>query len=1038
MTLTTWDGSASTNWATDANWDTGTAPTTNDDVIIPDTSSLNNPTLVTAGANVTVNSLFMAANATLVGGGYIVIVTGEADGSGATTDGYAVDIDGIISGELDIELRTAATTSIDLNASSGSVWDLKINHASCVAQLDAGFTCGNLVIVAGELATGGHALTVTRLTTIGTGSGEDVATLTCAASTISLGSTLTSGYAVIVEIGGTFVGGSGAHTMGSFKVGANNANAKATFTTGVTTINAKSNDSNKAIRIAGPNAGFDDGNGTVTFTYAGAIAIQTSTKPFYNVIVNHASCDITLIDALTVANNLTITAGELDTTGSNFALTVTEDVSVTGTLTGNASAISVKTLTIASGGTYSATSGTTTITGAVGSNYAINNGGTFTHNSGTIDFTGSVQQQTNDGLVLHNVICNNSHSNGLIYRNNTMNDLTVNASKNMSYYSGGGAITVNGDATISGHFNKNGSASGSGAYSFGSLTILSGGTYYATSGTTTVTGEKSATGFAMHNAGTFTHNNGTVTFNDNASHIGVNTFYNLIIECGSSSGYIQARAISGSTITVANDFTIKEGRFNFETVGNTFTVTRNTLIESGGVYSYGTGETADPDRATGAHNHGSLTIASGGTFNATTGTTTLTSETSGGYTWRNDGGTFTPNSGTVTTNSSVDTKIKENTFYNLILNQSTSGKFVYWEDTSGNTCTVANDLTITTGRLRGLVASDTVTVTGDVSVAANGTFNHSSVWTGAVNHGSLTIASGGTYNATTGTTTILNETGGYAWKNDETDGTGFVHNNGTVHVDFQTGGGTGDTKVQELTWGHVKWTGDEASHEIHFIPQTGSTVTIAKDLTVHEGYCRPYSFSLANWIVTEDVLIESGGTLGPQSHTGDYSFGSLTIASGGIYQATQGTTTITGKTSGLALDNAGTFTHNNGTMKFTDNDYVTVKNNIFYNVILNTTGGTYAVLFQDTSGDNVTILNNLEIIRGDFELSTAGDTLDIYGKTILNSGTGNTGARFNNDKDQTGTITHHGLVEIISGTYHVEDGGTVNMAGIRNVGGLVD
>ena len=125
-------------------------------------------------------------------------------------------------------------------------------------------------------------------------------------------------------------------------------------------------------------------------------------------------------------------------------------------------------------------------------------------------------------------------------------------------------------------------------------------------------------------------------------------------------------------------------------------------------------------------------------------------------------------------------------------------------------------------------------------------------------------------------------------------------------------------------------------------------------------------------------------------------------------------------------------------MKFTDNDYVTVKNNIFYNVILNTTGGTYAVLFQDTSGDNVTILNNLEIIRGDFELSTAGDTLDIYGKTILNSGTGNTGARFNNDKDQTGTITHHGLVEIISGTYHVEDGGTVNMAGIRNVGGLVD
>ena len=29
-------------------------------------------------------------------------------------------------------------------------------------------------------------------------------------------------------------------------------------------------------------------------------------------------------------------------------------------------------------------------------------------------------------------------------------------------------------------------------------------------------------------------------------------------------------------------------------------------------------------------------------------------------------------------------------------------------------------------------------------------------------------------------------------------------------------------------------------------------------------------------------------------------------------------------------------------------------------------------------------------------------------------------------------------VKIITGTYHVEDGATVNMAGIRNVGGVVD
>ena len=185
----------------------------------------------------------------------------------------------------------------------------------------------------------------------------------------------------------------------------------------------------------------------------------------------------------------------------------------------------------------------------------------------------------------------------------------------------------------------------------------------------------------------------------------------------------------------ANDLTVKEGIWKRDSASETMTIDGNVLIESGGTL----GQTSN----TGADNFGSLTINSGGTYNATTGTTTLTSETSGGYTWRNNGGTFTHNNGTVTTNSSVDTKLRENTFYNLIINQSSSGKFVYWEDTSGNTCTVANDLTITTGRLRGLVASDTVTVTGDVLVDANGTFNHTSVWTGSINHGSLTINSGG-------------------------------------------------------------------------------------------------------------------------------------------------------------------------------------------------------------------------------------------------------------------------------------------------------
>ena len=125
--------------------------------------------------------------------------------------------------------------------------------------------------------------------------------------------------------------------------------------------------------------------------------------------------------------------------------------------------------------------------------------------------------------------------------------------------------------------------------------------------------------------------------------------------------------------------------------------------------------------------------------------------------------------------------------------------------------------------------------------------------------------------------------------------------------------------------------------------------------------------------------------------------------------------------------------------KINDNDHSAVKENTFYNVEVESNLGDYAVSFeaQGGGGNAFTILNNLTITRGDFELVNANDTCDIHGQTIIN-GSSNSGARFNNDKNQTATITHHGLVKIITGTYHVEDGATVNMAGIRNVGGLVD
>ena len=88
--------------------------------------------------------------------------------------------------------------------------------------------------------------------------------------------------------------------------------------------------------------------------------------------------------------NLTITAGELNTnSGSNYAVTVAGDCYVAGTLTGNASAISLGSLEVAASGKYNATSGTTTITAedsVTGFAWDVNGTDSFDNNDGTVLF----------------------------------------------------------------------------------------------------------------------------------------------------------------------------------------------------------------------------------------------------------------------------------------------------------------------------------------------------------------------------------------------------------------------------------------------------------------------------------------------------------------------------------------------------------------------------------------------------------------------------------------------------------------------------
>ena len=82
MAVVTWDGSASTDFATGANWNTGSVPDNTSDVVIPDCSSINNCIL---DGDRTINSLEVQANGNFSMNNHDLTIDGE-NGSGRALD----------------------------------------------------------------------------------------------------------------------------------------------------------------------------------------------------------------------------------------------------------------------------------------------------------------------------------------------------------------------------------------------------------------------------------------------------------------------------------------------------------------------------------------------------------------------------------------------------------------------------------------------------------------------------------------------------------------------------------------------------------------------------------------------------------------------------------------------------------------------------------------------------------------------------------------------------------------------------------------
>ena len=518
--------------------------------------------------------------------------------------------------------------------------------------------------------------------------------------------------------------------------------------------------------------------------------IKVDNGTLHNLTINSSGDEVKAASNLTLGGNLTITAGELDILTRD--LTVTGNIDVDGgNLTINDSAVSCAKLIVESGDTITAahSSNALTVTGAgIGNNRSIDFTGAI---SGTLDIITTHSGTREDDLSASSGIVNHltvNHADAVMRMNAayTVGSLTITAGQFSTADAGGSskALTVTGEVNVAGTLTCNSSACSFGSLDSTGLTNLA-----DSSGSTLITNENSD-GLSIV-AGTYStcvpakikHNNGTVTFNnhsDPAAHAAIvcgnsnatDGLYNVIIDGANTVVDTYDPGGSGQECKIHNNFTVTNGSFQVNGASNPFDVGGDVLVSAGKMF----GDAAAP---TGAMSFGSLTIESGATFRATSGTTTITSENGSGFAINHDG-TFTHNNGTVTVTTADTTKMDLNgtgNLYNLIINS--SGHINQWD---GNT-TIDNDLTITAGTFQQYGFSDTLTVTGDVSVT--GVLGHTS-GTGAISMKSLTINSGGTYKSpANGTTTI---TGGGADGDANTSfyrhtaGT-FTHNNGTLVFD---------------------------------------------------------------------------------------------------------------------------------------------------------------------------------------------------------------------------------------------------------------
>ena len=890
----TFNSAGDGNWNADATWTEAGQPGTGDHAII------------TAGHTVTLSANDTTGSVQILG-----ILAGSSNELICDDGGQAIifDNDGELSGNLKLTLTSGTNRTIDTLGTGGSnILELKINSAGVTFTLATNTTIASeLYVTDGKLDTSTFSLDVGSLTSIAASGELDINDSDVEIGSIYILGTLTAahssnvleltdgGYGDIVNNDGTISG---------------TVDIYITSTTG------------RSLDLKGSSGNFNDmeidGDGdTFTLANESPITVDGNWTTASGDTVDTAGLTLDVAGTIGGSGNWIVGVGSVTAGFWHSSVLVTVS---TGTLVTDSNDFRPNAVTVTDNATV-------TVNDQLGSNWTITDGKTpsltckrtyatltFTDPGNSTVTVNAGETWTLKGDLFYNLIINNSYVATMGEAIVVENDLTINSGATLSTSGTDyslqvdrltvvyGTLTANGSSlslgsgTTAGYgLDLNGGAvfnGGTGPHTMGSFYHdNAAGTYQLTSNTTTIDSEYANYALLTYGGVGFDANGGTILITTGADTRGYfNTdLNNLEIDSGYTIEMVRNTTILG-TLVIDNG--------TFDTGSDKAVVAENVTIGDGS----GAVSTAKFIGNASVIDFNSLTIDSDGEYDATTHAsgTVISGESGGGLALAHNG-TLTANSGlikiTITTaNTVVDLTGASGIVYDLEID--TGIRIVSWQ----NSTVIDNDLTISGGSFIPDNIAYTLEVGGDVDVTGTlgkwvtTTFE----WNAAVEFYSLTIQSGGEYDASSGTTEIDGDATGWAlWCK---GGSTLTHNDGLL---LFSGGGTISMSLDVNAAYDVTYTMGGT-----FYTRDNPTV-IENDLTLDGGTTRPLTVG-DELQVDGTTTINNGATLG---YDGNYelTLGILNIANGGILEAPDGDS-VTGLILAGSFTNNGSFIHNDGTV----------------------------------------------------------------------------------------------------------------------------